>query len=374
MSIVMGWDPMDERFKDKNYLFGFKGGERYLSQEFQDIDINKYFKRPERKCYLLPSVGLDICDNDIEFSRMNEPFVSQISTLITTYLLNCDEIELKKNGENGLRPDELINLFQVTINEMNNGVTSCEQQPEQAFNYYCDDYRPVPVEDSPASSRSNSIQIIQDSDEDDVVEEVRPRESEQDIDELTAKLDKFRLESLLEPFKTLSYSSKSSDNVSNNDSLAGNQLKITGQSGDSNDQTNEEDGQNVDEEQLNDKQIDHVESDGEIKNVSDKNQFVMIDITGSDEGDSEEPDQRQNKKKQDISFDVTDTANGAEEEVDDNEVKTNDSNEEKNDSNFEYVEYNDQVFTDLSYESLAQDEQLLDHYILHINKIKVCYW
>ena len=186
MSIVIGWDPMDDKFKDKNYLYGFKGGERYLSQEFQDIHINKYFKRPERKCYLLPSVGLDISDNDIEFSRMNEPFVSQISTLITTYLLNCDEIELKKNGENGLRPDELINLFQVTVNEMNNGVTSCEQQPEQAFNYYCDDYRPVPVEDSPASSRSNSIQTIQDSDEDDNVKEVMPRETDRVVDELAS--------------------------------------------------------------------------------------------------------------------------------------------------------------------------------------------
>ena len=98
----------------------------------------------------------------------------------------------------------------------------------------------------------------------------------------------------------------------------------------------------------------------------------MIDITGSDEGDSEETDERQNKKQQHIPFDSKDIVNETE-EVDVNEANTNNSNEETDESLFEHVD-NDQVFTDLSYESLAQDEQLLDHYILHINKIKVCYW
>ena len=75
------------------------------------------------------------------------------------------------------------------------------------------------------------------------------------------------------------------------------------------------------------------------------------------------------KQDENISRDLIDPPNCAE-ETDDNEVKTKDPNDEIDECLFEFIN-NDLLFTDLSYESLGQDEQLHDHYVLYINKIKV---
>ena len=72
--IIRDWNP--KLFEDKNYLFGSKGGERYMNNEFPNHGLNKYFKNIYS--YLMPSPGSHVNGSKIEFNRLNEEFTREL--------------------------------------------------------------------------------------------------------------------------------------------------------------------------------------------------------------------------------------------------------------------------------------------------------
>ena len=128
LHLILNWDPNREEFKDKQYLYGFKGGLKYMFSEFEGLSAEDYFK--QTKCFLMPpKAGADTKD-----------FVIELSQLIKTYLFNIDEMPVKKSWESRvcLTPDQLISHLRETVLKINARIVDNIQTNGYNFRPVCE--------------------------------------------------------------------------------------------------------------------------------------------------------------------------------------------------------------------------------------------
>ena len=128
--LVIDWDPKRPEFQSKNYLFGSMGGQKYMTREFS-INLNQCFT--QTKCYLLPSIGIDVTDKDLPFDKINTDLIAEFLQLIQNKLLNIDEMQVKTGADRktGLKADQLLPLFRASVNHLNQSLSdNCEDIDE----------------------------------------------------------------------------------------------------------------------------------------------------------------------------------------------------------------------------------------------------
>ena len=136
--LVFNWDPNRKEFKNKNYIFGLSGGNRYIANEFKALQKDESIKRylNEVKCFLLPPVeGTD--KQKTNSSRMTKAFVAQFSRLMSEHLFG--ELALKKDQDQitCLKPDQLIYIFRENIDKINSKTypdINLRQNPQKESN------------------------------------------------------------------------------------------------------------------------------------------------------------------------------------------------------------------------------------------------
>ena len=117
--ILRDWNPSQS--ENKNILFGPKSGERYLSEinKIGNHELNKYFQN--LYCYLMPSAGSAHKRSTVEFNRLSDQFVVEMTNLIRLKVLNINEMAVKKNSkiDTNLKPDQLNELIVNNVINLN---------------------------------------------------------------------------------------------------------------------------------------------------------------------------------------------------------------------------------------------------------------
>ena len=128
--VLRDWDPA----YDQSYLYGPRSGERYLNK-LGNHELNKYFE--SLYCYLMPSAGSAHKRSTVEFNRLSDQFLTEMSNLIRLKLLNIDEMAVKKDSRIGrtVKPDQLNKLFKVEINKLNGMADPIVEMADSADNW-----------------------------------------------------------------------------------------------------------------------------------------------------------------------------------------------------------------------------------------------